>query len=87
MIRFGLIGSVPDASGVVQPWFDKSKLKAIEKTQVGWFDKTHTKWTIGGQKADKSKRYVVRFPRDQQGKLDLEGSAYDETGKWGTIME
>ena len=83
MIRFGLLDSVPDASGTVQPWFDKNKLTPIETTQVGWFDETHTKCTIGGQKADKSKRHVVRFPRDQHGKLDMQAGAYDETGAFG----
>jgi hypothetical protein len=61
LIRFGLIDSVPDLLGVQQPWFDKSKLTAIEMTQVGWFDETHTKCTNGGQKADQTKRHVVRF--------------------------
>ena len=83
MIRFGLIDSVPDSLGILQPWFDKSKLTAIKMTQVGWFDETHTKCTIGGQKADQSKRHVVKFPRDQHGKLDIKGGTYDQTGKLG----
>jgi hypothetical protein len=35
MIRFGLIDYVPDSSGILQPWYDKSKLTAIEMIQVG----------------------------------------------------
>jgi hypothetical protein len=61
MMRFGLIDSVPDLLGILQPWFDKSKLTAIKMTQVGWFDETHTKCTIGGQKADQSKKHVVKL--------------------------
>ncbi len=75
-----MIDSVSDALGVVQPWFDKAKLTAIETTQVGWFDETHTKCTIGGQKADQSKRHVVRFSPPKHGKLDTESGEYDETG-------
>jgi hypothetical protein len=82
MIWFGLLDSVLDASGVVQPWFNEAKLTAIETTQVGWFDETHTKCTIGGQKADQSKWHVVRFPRDKQEKLDLQAGTYNKTGAY-----
>jgi hypothetical protein len=85
LIWFGLLDSVPDAAGVVQPWFDQTKLTPIAKTQVGWFDETHTKCTIGGQKADTLKRHVVRFPRDKHGKLDMQAGAYDETGACHTV--
>jgi hypothetical protein len=41
---------------------DKAKLTVIETSLVGWFDETHPKCTVGGRKADQSKRYTVRFP-------------------------
>jgi hypothetical protein len=87
MIRFGLLDSVPNVSGIVQPWFDKDKLTVIETAQIGWFDKTHTKCTIGGQKADKSKMHLLRFPRDKHGKLDMQASAYDETSDSGMYVD
>ena len=65
----------------MQPWLDKARLNPIETTQVGWFDETHTKCTIGGQKADQSKRHVVKFPQDKNGKIDLQAGVYDPTGK------
>jgi hypothetical protein len=82
LIKLGQLESVPDALGVVQPWFDKEQLTAIDTTQIGWFDETHTKCTIGGQKADQSKRHVVKFPRDKDGKLDMQAGTYDETGTY-----
>jgi hypothetical protein len=81
MIRFGLMDAVPYLSGILQPWFDKLKLTAIKMTQVGWFDRMHTKCMIGGQKADQSKRHVVKLLQDQHGKLDIKGGTFDQTRK------
>eukprot|EP00978_Attheya_sp_CCMP212_P008683 scaffold20425_cov45-Attheya_sp.AAC.1 len=57
----------------------------IEKTQIAWWDETHRKCTIGGIAAG-SIDFEVRFPRDQNGKIDLSGNGkYNEKQK--TIMK
>jgi hypothetical protein len=82
LIRFG---SLPEdeleklrdpATGLLPAWFDIEQLKKLHTSQVGWWDETHKKCQIGGMG---NATHAVRFPRDANGRLDLEEGTYDET--------
>jgi hypothetical protein len=62
-------------TGSIPPWFDIDKLKPLEVTQVAWFDECHKKCIIGGVANDRS-NVVLRFPRDENGKLCVGSGSY-----------
>ena len=47
----------------------------LELSQIGWWDETHQKCTIGGIGAG-SVNSFLKFPRDANKKLDLENGTY-----------
>jgi hypothetical protein len=63
--------------GTLPAWFDPDKMRPLKPQQVAWWDETHRKCIIGGQRAGAT--HYVRFPRTPEGKLDLEGGKYDES--------
>ena len=63
--------------GTLPAWFDPEKMKPLKPQQVAWWDETHRKCIIGGQRAGAT--HYVRFPRTPDGKLDLEAGKYDDT--------
>jgi hypothetical protein len=63
--------------GTLQAWFDPDKMRPLKPQQVAWWDETHRKCIIGGQRAGVT--HYVRFPRTPEGKLDLEGGKCDES--------
>jgi hypothetical protein len=70
-----------ETTGLILPWFDKSKLTLLEIIQaVGW-DESNWK-CIAGQddfNAGNHGGYIIWFPRDNTGKLDLDNGTYDES--------
>lgn len=86
LIRFGKLESQVDpATGHPPAYFDSEKLTKLTKLtleQVAWFDETHRKCTIGNEVAGSiSSKTYVRFPRDADGKLDLENGTYDDNDR------
>jgi predicted RNA-binding protein YlxR (DUF448 family) len=52
-------------------------MEPLKPQQVAWWDETHRKCIIGGQRAGAT--HYVRFPRTPEGKLDLEAGKYDDS--------
>jgi hypothetical protein len=63
--------------GTLPAWFDPEKMKPLKPQQIAWWDETHRKCIIGGQRAGAT--HYVRFPRTPEGKLDLEAGKYDDS--------
>jgi hypothetical protein len=85
LIRFGVLKKedIPsdcyNEDGNLRPCFDPSNLDALTTSMIAWWDETHKKCTIGGLGHSSANRHYAVFPRDENGKLDLENGAYDET--------
>jgi hypothetical protein len=60
-----------DTDGNLPEYYDPKKLTLLEKEQVTWFDETHQQCQLGGNGTEELKR-VIKFRRDEDGKLDLE---------------
>jgi hypothetical protein len=65
-------------TGEIPKWFDAKQMLKLTMAQVIWWDKTQKKCIIGGQQGGKATQFV-RFPRDDNGKIDLVNGAYDES--------
>jgi hypothetical protein len=63
--------------GTLSPWFDPDKMQSLTPQQVAWWDETHRKCVISGQRAGAT--HYIRFPRTTEGKLDLEAGEYDSS--------
>jgi hypothetical protein len=63
--------------GTLPAWFDPDKMEPLKPQQVAWWDETHRKCIIGGQRAGAT--HYVRFPRTPEGKLDLEAGNFDDS--------
>ncbi len=63
--------------GTLPAWFDPDKMRPLKPQQVAWWDETHRKCIIGGQRAGAT--HYVRFPRTPEGKLNLKSGKYDES--------
>jgi hypothetical protein len=50
----------------------------LEQSQVVWWDETHKKCVIGGLQGGAATHFV-RFPRDKNGRLDLDNGTYYDT--------
>jgi hypothetical protein len=75
MIRFGSLepeGDNPPA------YFDIRKLGSLSINQIGFWDETHKKCIIGEAAG---KDFCFIFPRDENGKIKIDGGVYTETTK------
>jgi len=76
LIRTGKLESQIDpVTGEIPDCFDANKMDMLELSQIGWWDETHQKCTIGGIGAG-SVNSFLKFPRDANKKLDLENGTY-----------
>jgi hypothetical protein len=50
-------------------------MQSLTPQQVAWWDETHRKCAIGGQRAGAI--HYISFPRTTEGKLELEAGEYD----------
>ena len=64
----------------IPTYFDRTKLTPLCLYAIAWWDETHKKCTIGGQGAGLIDSYY-KFPRDANGKIDLENGKYSEEEK------
>ena len=71
LIRFGRL----DLPGNQPPCYDKNKLAPLKITMIAWWDETHRKCVIGGV-AGGSKKALIWFPRDKDGKVDMTGDTH-----------
>lgn len=70
LVRFEILRAQKKDDGTVPDYWNPDKLESLKKTQVSHWDETHKKCTIGGIAAG-TVGYQVKFPRDENGKLDL----------------
>ncbi len=65
-------------TGEIPKWFDAKQMSKLKMAQAVWWDKKHKKCIIGGQQGRKTTNFV-RFPRDDNGKIDLVDGSYDDS--------
>jgi hypothetical protein len=65
-------------TGEIPKWFDAKQMSKLKMAQAVWWDKKHKKCIIGGQQGRKTTNFV-RFPRDDNGKIDLVNGSYNES--------
>ena len=70
LVRLGTIEGQKKEDGTIPDYWNPDKMSKLKKTQISHWDETHKKCTIGGIGAG-TVEYRVRFPRDENGKLDL----------------
>ena len=70
LIRTELLPAQKKADETIPDYWNPNKLKRLKKTAISYWDETHKDCTIGGIAAG-TVAYQVRFPRDENGKLDL----------------
>jgi hypothetical protein len=77
MIMYQLLDSQVDPhsnppTDDVPDYFNKEKLPVLDQFQTAYWDETHKKCDAGGTSSKLT--YHVKFPRDNNGKLDLSGA-------------
>jgi hypothetical protein len=75
MIRFG---SLEPEGDNLPAYFDIEKLGNLSINQIGFWDETHKKCIIGEAAG---KDFCFIFPRDENGKIKIDGGVYTETTK------
>ncbi|CAB9505297.1 unknown protein [Seminavis robusta] len=72
-----------DENGDLPDCFDEEKLKPYEFNiaQVCWWDETHKACAIGDATVQAGRKFQVKFPRNENGKIDLENGKYKEEDK------
>ena len=79
LVRFGRLDSEKfwdKETGKIPEHYDSSKMEKLEDDQVGWFDECHKKCHIGHKIAEGKNDEFLVFPRDENGKLDLENGTH-----------
>jgi hypothetical protein len=72
MRKDGIADEVP-----IPKWYDQQKLTSIKIDQIAFWDETHKK-VKPGNTAAYDQDEVLTFPRDANGKVDLENGTYQE---------
>jgi predicted flap endonuclease-1-like 5' DNA nuclease len=70
----------------VPDWFNVEKLEIFELDAVASYDEAHSKCTPGSDSngdvaVTRDKKYILLFPRDENGRLDLENGSYNDNKK------
>ena len=61
------------------PEFDLTKLKKLDREQIGWWDETHHQCSLRSRECGITELdHVTTFPRAGDGKLGLENGSYRE---------
>ena len=61
----------------VPSYYDKNQLYSLESTQLVFFDQIYIQQINGPPTTSWLNEYKVSFPRDKDGKVDVENSIYD----------
>ena len=83
-MRFGRLDSEKfrdKETGKIPEHCDSSKMEKLEDDQVGWFDECHKKCHIGHKITEGKNDEFLVFPRDENGKLDLENGTHSSEKK------
>ena len=79
LARFGRLPRTP-LIGPIERKFDQHLLGKLDLNQIVWWDETHRKCLIGTVQ-NPSKDYDILFPRNNEGKFDVEGGEYTKERK------
>ena len=60
----------------VPPCYNKKHISSLTSTQLLFFDKVHVKQVSGPPTKSQVNDYKVLFPRDEEGKVDVERGVY-----------
>ena len=58
-------------------WYDKEKILSMTSTQLVFFDEVHIQQVSGPPVANKLNEHNIRFPRDEEGNIDIKTGKYD----------
>ena len=61
----------------VPSWYDKEQLPSLASTQFFFFDEVHIQHVSGTPTTSKCNQHNIRFPRDENGNIDVERGEYD----------
>jgi len=78
LVRFDRVEREPK-HGPVEKRFDSDLQGKLALDQIVWWDETHRKCLIGGQ--NPSKCIQIKFPRNKDGKVDIENGEYSAERK------
>ena len=57
--------------------YEKNQLPSLTSTQLVFFDKVHAKQVCGPPSTSRSNERNVLFPRNEEGKVDVERGVYE----------
>ena len=77
LARFGQLER--KKAGPIERKYDPHLQEKLSLHQIVWWDETHRKCLIGGQ--NPSKTIQMLFPRDKEGKIDVENGEYTKEQK------
>ena len=58
-------------------WYDKEQLPSMTSTQLVFFNEVHVQQVSGPHVTRKVKEHKIRFPKDEEGNIDVKNGEYD----------
>ena len=58
-------------------WYDKEQLPSLTSSQLVFFDGVHIRQVSGPPVTSKVNEHNIRFPRDEEGNIDVKNGKYD----------
>ena len=58
-------------------WYDKEQITYLTSTHLVFFDEVHIQQVSGPPVTSKVNEHTIRFPRDEEGNIDLKNGEYD----------
>ena len=58
-------------------WYDKEQLLYLTSTQLVFFVEVHIQQVSGPPMTSKFNKHSIRFPRDEEGNIDVKNGKYD----------
>ena len=58
-------------------WYDKEQLPSMASTQIVFFNEFHVQQVSGPPVTRKVKEHKIRFPKDEEGNIDVKNGEYD----------
>ena len=65
----------------IPSWYNKNQIPSLTSTQLVQFNEVHVKQVSGPPTTSRVDDYNVLFPRDEEGKVDMERGVYDTNNK------
>ena len=58
-------------------WYNKEQFPSLKSTQLVFFDEVHIQQVIGPPVTSKVNEHNIRFPKDEEGNIDVKNGKYD----------